>query len=76
VVKLSPSREAELLNEMKLAELFTERAWMARYGVSARTLRRLRAKVRQHQGSLAALGPDTVHILCLNNSMSKKVRAA
>ena len=29
MIKLSAEREAELLNEMELAELFTEKAWSA-----------------------------------------------
>lgn len=71
-MKLSREREAELLNEMALAEIFTEKAWERRYGVKPRTIRRLRAKMRERQGSVAGLGPDTVHVLVLNNNERKK----
>lgn len=57
-MKLSPEREAELLAEMALAELFTEKAWERRYGIKPRTIRRLRAKVR------AGLRPDTSPPVC------------
>jgi hypothetical protein len=67
-MKLSPEREAELLNEMALAEIFTEKAWQRRYGVKPRTIRRLRAKMRERFGTVAGLGPDTVHVLVLNGS--------
>ncbi|HEX3915536.1 MAG TPA: hypothetical protein VHW71_18710 [Steroidobacteraceae bacterium] len=70
-MKLSPEREAELLNEMALAEIFTEKAWQRRYGVKPRTIRRLRAKMRERFGTVAALGPDTVHVLMLNGSRKR-----
>ena len=64
---LPPAREAELLAEMELAELFTEKMWQRRYGLSPRTLRRLRAKMRERQRPVAALGPDTVHVVVIQS---------
>lgn len=57
-MKLSPEREDALLKELELAEWLTEQSWVRRYGVSARTIRRYRAQVRERHRSLAALRPE------------------
>ncbi len=72
--KLSPAREAELLAELELASLFTEKMWMRRYGVSARTLGRLKAKVRRRP--VAEIQPDTLHVVLSANGPAKKSEAA
>jgi hypothetical protein len=46
-VKLTAEHRAAILAEMRLAELFTEKRWAARYGISLGTVRRLRAEARQ-----------------------------
>lgn len=46
-MKLTPERRAELLDEMRFAELFNEEMWVLRYGVSLRTIKRLRAEARE-----------------------------
>lgn len=61
-MKLPLARREELLNEMRLAALLNEKSWCRRYGVSSRTLRRLRAKALERP--LAQSGGDH-HILIL-----------
>jgi hypothetical protein len=55
-MKLASEQRAALLSEMRLAALFTEKRWAARYGVSIGTVRRLRAEARQRplRGNIAA----------------------
>ncbi|MGO9038185.1 MAG: hypothetical protein ACLQKH_09385 [Steroidobacteraceae bacterium] len=60
-MKLSAERRAELLAEMRLAQFFTEKEWNRRFGVSPRTLRRLRAEALEHP--LARSGD--LHVLLL-----------
>ncbi len=69
-MKLSPERRRAILDEMVLAELFSEKAWCRRYQISARTVKRLRAEARELLArQLAAQnGPFNVVVMALNNS--------
>jgi hypothetical protein len=73
-MKLSPERRAELLNELRLRVLFKDKALCRRYGVSRATLCRLQREALEQPMTQNA--SDSVHILCLTTSRSKKVRVA
>ncbi len=75
VTKLSPERERDLLNEMELAELLTEKAWQRRYGISPRTIRRLRARVRERRRE-TGLRPDVDLALCFATPSTAGARKA
>lgn len=66
-MKLSREREAELLAELTLATQFNTKAWCRRYGVSARTVKRLRAKAREDLAEKAHKGPVNLRVLVLNS---------
>jgi hypothetical protein len=74
--KLSPDMRREILNEMELAELFTEKMWARRYGISIPTVRRLRCEARNRiQERLIPNVSTTVHVVCFN-SPSKGAKTA
>lgn len=70
-MKLSPARRAELLNELRLRVLFSNKALARRYGVSRRTLVRLQAEALARP--LAPMAPDTLHVLCFPMRGGKQI---
>jgi hypothetical protein len=63
--KLSAERRRELLNEMWLAEWFTEKMWAKRYEISIPTVRRLRREARDRlRASLIPNVSNDVHVVC------------
>lgn len=84
-MKLPPEREAELLNELRLRVLFSNKALCRRYGISRRTLVRLQSKALDPFGEglfsaldqqLARITPDTLRITCFYSNRPQKVKAA
>jgi hypothetical protein len=84
-MKLSPEREAELLNELRLRVLFSDRALCRRYGISRRTLVRLQSKALDPyaEGLVcvrarieAQLAPDTSAPVCFATDGTAKAEAA
>jgi len=73
-VKLSPDRRREILNEMELAELFTEKRWADRYGISIPTVRRLRREARERRVRLIPNVSNTLHVTVFNSSGPRKQR--
>jgi hypothetical protein len=64
-MKLSPEKQREILNEMMLAELFTEKRWAERFGISIPTVRRMRRKARdEFRKSLIPFVSNDVHVMC------------
>jgi hypothetical protein len=78
-VKLTPEQRVELLNEMRLAEIFNTKMWSRRFGISPRTVKRLRAELRGQptgpMGATAPNGPATAQVLPLNAGSAKRRRA-
>jgi predicted DNA-binding transcriptional regulator YafY len=74
-VKLPSERERELLDCLQLRELLADKRLCARFGVSRRTLVRLRARLRDEGQSLAQNAPATVHVLLLNADSTVRKRA-
>jgi hypothetical protein len=76
-MKLTPERKAELLNEMELAEQFTEKRWAARFGISIPTVRRLRREARERRERLIPNLSHDVHVVMFTGARpSKKASAA
>jgi hypothetical protein len=83
-MKLTPQREAELLNELRLRTLFSNKALCRRYGVSRRTLVRIQSKALDPFGEgvyqslkqkMAQITPDTLHLICFTaNGPQKRVK--
>jgi AraC-like DNA-binding protein len=73
-VKLSAERRAELLNELRLRVLFKDKTLCRRYGISRSTLARLQREALERP--MTQNVSDTVHVLCLTTSRSRKSRAA
>lgn len=73
-MKLSFKRRAELLNEMELAEQFTEKRWAARFGISIPTVRRLRREARERRARLIPNVSNTLHVIVFNSNESRKKR--
>jgi hypothetical protein len=73
-VKLTPDQRREILNEMELADQFTEQRWANRYGISIPTVRRLRREARERRKLIPNVS-GTVHVVCFNSS-SKGVKTA
>jgi len=73
-VKLSSERRAELLNEMELAEQFTEKRWAARFGISIPTVRRLRREARERRERLIPNVSQDLHVIVFNSNGSRKKR--
>ena len=66
-MKLTPEQRRELLNEMELAEQFTEKRWAARFSISIATVRRLRRAQRTGDERRERLLPNLaheIHIVC------------
>lgn len=78
VNRLSADRRAELLNEMELADQFTEKRWAARFGISIPTVRRLRREARERSDRLIPNVSNDVHVIVFNSNgpPKKRVRAA
>jgi DNA-directed RNA polymerase specialized sigma24 family protein len=64
-MKLKPDQRRAIINEMVLSELFSEKAWARRYGVSVRTVKRLRAEARER---LALNVPESISVTLFNGS--------
>jgi hypothetical protein len=77
-MKLSSEQRAELLNEMELAEQFTEKRWSARFGISIPTVRRLRREARERRERLIPNVSQELHVIVfnINGSRKKRVHAA
>lgn len=73
-MKLSSERRAELLNEMELAEQFTEKRWAARFGISIPTVRRLRREARERRERLIPNVSQDLHVIVFNSNGSRKKR--
>jgi AraC-like DNA-binding protein len=65
-MKLTPDQRREILNEMELAELFTEKLWAQRFGISIPTVRRLRREARERHKLIRNVS-GTLHVLCFNS---------
>jgi hypothetical protein len=72
---LSPERERELLDCLQLRQLLADKRLCARFGVSRRTLVRLRARLLAEGQSLAQKAPETVHVLLLDSGNTERRRA-
>jgi hypothetical protein len=68
-MKLKPDQRRALLNEMILAELFSEKRWSNRYGISVRTVRRLREEARE---KLSFMVPENIHVTLFNANRERK----
>jgi DNA-directed RNA polymerase specialized sigma24 family protein len=68
-MKLKPDQRRAILNEMILSELFSEKAWARRYGISARTVKRLRAEARER---LAQSVPQNISVTLFNAVRERK----
>jgi len=73
--RLSPEREHELLDCLRLRALLADKRLCARFGVSRRTLVRLRARLLDDGQSLAQKAPAEVHVLVLNAGSTERRRA-
>jgi hypothetical protein len=71
-MKLSPSRRAELLNELQLRVLFRDKVLCRRYGVSRSTLARLQ---REALDQMAQNVPKDIHVLWFPTNMTQKAKA-
>jgi hypothetical protein len=68
-MKLSAEERQKILKEMQLVMLlFNTKRWAARYRISARQVKRLRAEAREH---LAPKGLFQVHIVVSNDLSSE-----
>jgi hypothetical protein len=68
-VKLSRDDRRAIINEMVLSELFSEKAWSRRYGISVRTVKRLRAQARE---LIAINAPRTIQVFLLDGVRDRK----
>jgi hypothetical protein len=68
-MKIKPDQRRALMNEMILAELFSEKAWARRYGVSIRTVKRLRAEARER---MALNVPQNISVMLFNGGRERK----
>jgi hypothetical protein len=71
-MKLKPDQRRAILNEMILSELFSEKAWARRYGISARTVKRLRAEARDR---MALNVPENIQVTLFNAGSRERKRA-
>jgi hypothetical protein len=72
--KLSPERLAELLNEMELADQFTEKRWAARFGISIPYVRYLRRQARERRERMIPNQSQDLHVVCFS-TRSKGAKA-
>lgn len=63
-MKLTKDERREIIAEMRLADLFNVKMWSHRFGISPRTVKRLRAEARTRP--LARKGPAQHLVLCVN----------
>jgi len=75
-VRLPAERRAELLNELRLRRLFTNKMLCRRYGVSLSTLKRLQAEALERPLQMGRIGPETVRVVLSNENGPVKVEAA
>jgi hypothetical protein len=68
-MKLSRDDRRAIINEMVLSELFSEKAWARRYGISPRTVKRLRAEARE---LIAINAPRTIQVFLLDGVRDRK----
>lgn len=73
-MKLSPERLAELLNEMELADQFTEQRWAARFGLSVPSIRRYRRIARERRDRLIPNQSQDLHVVVFNGNGPRKKR--
>jgi hypothetical protein len=74
-MKLTLDQRREILNEMELAEQFTEKRWAVRYGISIPTVRRLRAEARERRVRLIANHSTDLHVLIFNSGSKPRKTA-
>jgi hypothetical protein len=74
-VKLTPEKRREILNEMELAEQFTEKRWSVRFGISIPTVQRLRREARERRQRLMGNPSNTVHVVVFNSTSTPRKRA-
>ena len=67
-MKIKPDQRRAIMNEMILAELFSEKAWSRRYGISARTVRRLREEARE---KLSFMVPENISVTLFNSNRKR-----
>lgn len=67
-MKLKADQRRALINEMILAELFSEKAWARRYGVSITTVKRLRAEARER---MILFVPTNIQVTLFNTNERK-----
>jgi hypothetical protein len=67
-MKLKPDQRRAIMNEMILSELFSEKAWARRYGISVRTVKRLRAEARER---MALMVPENIHVTLFNSNRKR-----
>lgn len=75
-MRLPAERRAELLNELRLRRLFTNKMLCRRYGVSLSTLKRLQAEALERPLQMGRIGPETVRVVLSNENGPVKVEAA
>ena len=67
-MKLKPDQRRALLNEMILAELFSEKSWARRYCVSISTVKRLRGEAREQ---MSLFVPTNIQVTLFNSNERK-----
>jgi hypothetical protein len=60
--KLTAERDAELVDELRLRVLFTNKMLCRRYGISPSTLKRKQRAALERP--LPAIDADTMHVVC------------
>lgn len=76
-MRLSPERRAELINELRLRRLFTNKRLCDRYGVSLSTLKRLQTEAFERPlDPMGRIGSETVRVVLSNGDRPIKVKAA
>jgi FixJ family two-component response regulator len=68
-MKLKADQRREIINEMILAELFSEKAWARRFQISPRTVKRLRAEARER---MALMVPENIQVTLFNSNRERK----
>ena len=68
-MKLRPEERRAIINEMVLSELFSEKSWVKRYGISARTVKRLRAEARE---MIEINAPRNIQVILLDRPRDRK----
>lgn len=73
-MKLTADQHREILNEMELAEQFTEKRWSTRFGISIPTVRRLRREARERRERLIPNVSQDLHVIVFNSNGPRKKR--